>query len=89
MREEIRPGDLVIIDQLFDRTHGRASTFFGDGIAAHVGLGAPISPVLSKILFEAAAEVVSEGGGDEKVHEGGTYIVMNGPQHQTPREIMR
>src|SRR3970282_2081398 len=42
MREDIRPGDLVIVDQFIDRTVGRASTFFGDGIAAHVGFGDPI-----------------------------------------------
>lgn len=86
MREDIRPGDLVIVDQLFDRTNGRASTFFGGGVAAHVGLGEPISPKLSKILHQAATEVVSEAGGDERVHKGGTYIVMNGPQFSTRAE---
>ena len=86
MRDDIRPGDLVIVDQLFDRTNGRVSTFFGGGIAAHVGLGDPISPVLAGILHEAATEVVGEGGGDERVHKGGTYMVMNGPQFSTRAE---
>ncbi len=86
MQEAIRPGDLVIVDQLFDRTNGRASTFFGEGIAAHVSFGDPISHALSGVLFEAASEVVTEGGGDERVHQGGTYIVMNGPQFSTRAE---
>ncbi len=86
MQEAIRPGDLVIVDQLFDRTNGRASTFFGDGIAAHVSCADPISHALSSVLFEAATEVVDEDGGDERVHKGGTYIVMNGPQFSTRAE---
>jgi 5'-methylthioadenosine phosphorylase len=88
MRENIRPGDLVVVDQFFDRTHGRASTFFGNGIAAHVGFGDPVSTQLAGILHTAATEVVAETGSDVQVHRGGTYMVMNGPQFSTRAESM-
>jgi 5'-methylthioadenosine phosphorylase len=84
MREEIVPGDMVIVDQYFDRTNGRPSTFFGDGIAAHVGFGDPVSPKLAEVLHEAAVEAVA--GTDVTVHKGGTYICMNGPQFSTRAE---
>jgi len=84
MKTEIRPGDMVIVDQFFDRTNGRASTFFGDGIAAHVGFGDPVSPVLAGALYDAA--VAEMAGTDVTVHRGGTYIVMNGPQFSTRAE---
>lgn len=84
MKTEIRPGDMVIVDQFFDRTNGRASTFFGDGIAAHVGFGDPVSPILGAALYDAAVAEMS--GTDVTVHRGGTYIVMNGPQFSTRAE---
>lgn len=84
MREHIPPGDMVVIDQFFDRTNGRASTFYGDGIAAHVGFGDPVSPVLVDVLFRAASKV--SDGQDFNVHRGGTYMVMNGPQFSTRAE---
>jgi 5'-methylthioadenosine phosphorylase len=84
MREDIRPGDMVVVDQLFDRTNGRPSTFFGDGIAAHVGFGDPISPILAGALYETACEVAQ--GQDFTVHRGGTYMVINGPQFSTRAE---
>jgi 5'-methylthioadenosine phosphorylase len=86
MRVDIRPGDLVVVDQYFDRTHGRASTFFGEGVAAHVSFGDPVSPVLSDILYAAAVERVKASGGGERVHRGGTYLVINGPQFSTRAE---
>jgi 5'-methylthioadenosine phosphorylase len=86
MKQEIRPGDMVIIDQLIDWTRRRVSTFFGDGIAAHVAFGDPISMALADILYDAAREEVAAGGGDERVHKGGTYIVMDGPQFSTRGE---
>lgn len=86
MREEIRPGDIVIVDQYFDRTHGRATTFFGEGIVAHVGFGDPVSPVLANIVHEVSVERAAEFGHDVKVHKGGTYMVMNGPQFSTRAE---
>ena len=86
MRVDIRPGDLVVVDQYFDRTDGRASTFFGEGIAAHVSFGDPVSPVLAGLLHEAAVDRVKAGGGGERVHRGGTYMVINGPQFSTCAE---
>jgi 5'-methylthioadenosine phosphorylase len=86
MREDIRPGDIVIVDQYFDRTHGRETTFFGDGIAAHVGFGDPVSPVLASLVHDVAVERAKEFGHDGRVHKGGTYIVMNGPQFSTRAE---
>jgi 5'-methylthioadenosine phosphorylase len=86
MREQIRPGDMVIVDQFFDRTVGRQSTFFGDGIAAHVGFGDPVSPVLAGALYAAASEVAERDPDRFTVHRGGTYMVMNGPQFSTRAE---
>lgn len=86
MREEIRPGDIVIVDQYFDRTNGRASTFFGNGIAAHVGFGTPVSPILADLVYELATARATAGGNEVKVHKGGTYMVMNGPQFSTRAE---
>ncbi len=84
MRVDIRPGDLVVVDQYIDRTWGRPSTFFGDGIVAHVSFGDPVSPVLSDILHQAAIERSRAGG--ERVHRGGTYLCINGPQFSTRAE---
>jgi len=86
MREEIRPGDLVIVDQFFDRTQGRISTFFGEGVAGHVGMADPVSPVLADALYQGAVEVLAAAGGAEKAHKGGTYVVINGPQFSTRAE---
>jgi 5'-methylthioadenosine phosphorylase len=91
MREEIRPGDMVIVDQFFDRTNGRLSSFFGDGIAAHVMFADPVSKQLAEILHRAATAVLKEETpaqveGGAKVHFGGTYMVMNGPQFSTRAE---
>lgn len=86
MKEEIEPGDMVIVDQYFDRTNGRISTFFGEGVAAHVGFGDPVSPVLADCLYRAAAEVAGEHDHSFSVHKGGTYLVINGPQFSTRAE---
>jgi 5'-methylthioadenosine phosphorylase len=80
LREDIEPLDVVIPDQLIDRTRGRSSTFFTDGIVGHVSLAEPFCPVLSRTLFEAATKVGA------KVHKGGTYLVMEGPQLSTKAE---
>ena len=80
LRAEIAPGHLVIPDQFIDRTTQRPSTFFGKGIVAHVSLADPFCQVLSGILARAAA---SEGA---RVHEGGTYVCMEGPQFSTRAE---
>ena len=80
LRAEIAPGHLVIPDQFIDRTTQRPSTFFGKGIVAHVSLADPFCPTLSGILARAAA------GEGARVHEGGTYLCMEGPQFSTRAE---
>jgi len=80
LNEEIKPQDLVIPDQLIDRTKGRDSTFFTNGIVAHIAFAEPFCPVLSRILFEAATKAGA------KVHKGGTYLAMEGPQFSTQAE---
>jgi 5'-methylthioadenosine phosphorylase len=80
LKEEIEPLDVVVPDQLIDTTKGRASTFFTDGIVGHVSLAEPFCPILSRTLFEASAKVGA------KVHKGGIYLVMEGPQLSTKAE---
>ena len=80
LKEEIHPLDLVIPDQLIDRTRSRVNTFFGGGVVAHVGFAEPFCPVLSDILYRAATDT---GAG---VHKGGTYVVMEGPLFSTRAE---
>jgi 5'-methylthioadenosine phosphorylase len=80
LRETLRPQDLVIPDQFYDRTRGRVSTFFGDGLVAHVGFAHPFCTPLSTVLLRAA-----EGAG-ATVHRGGTYVCMEGPQFSTKAE---
>lgn len=86
MRIDIRPGDIVVVDQYIDRTHGRRSTFFGDGLVAHVSFGDPVSPVLADALYKAGSAVIRDGGGDERIHKGGTLLVISGPQFSTRAE---
>ncbi len=86
MKEQIRPGDLVVVDQFIDRTHGRDSTFFENGVAAHVSMADPISKPLADCLYRAASEVLAAEQADAKVHRGGTYLVMNGPQFSSKAE---
>jgi len=80
LREEIHPGDLVVPDQLIDRTFLRRSTFFGDGIVAHVTFAEPFCPVLSAALVQAAQTLGT------RVHARGTYVCMEGPQFSTRAE---
>lgn len=80
LKEEIQPLDLVIPDQIIDHTSGRDSTFFGGGIVAHIAFAEPFCPVLSRILFEAATETGA------RVHKGGTYLAVEGPQLSTRAE---
>lgn len=80
LREDIRPGDVVIVDQYVDRTWGRAGTFFEQGIVAHVAFADPVCPLLAR----AAAEAARATGAT--VHEGGTYVCMQGPQFSTRAE---
>jgi len=80
LKEEYKPLDIVIPDQFIDRTKGRISTFFGRGLAAHVGFAHPFCRILSR--------VVSASGKDSGavVHTGGTYVCMEGPQFSTLAE---
>ncbi len=80
MKEEIKPGDFVIPTQFIDMTKRRKSTFFGDGIAAHVSFADPVCPVLSKLISDTAKEL------SYTVHHGGTYICIEGPQFSTRAE---
>jgi 5'-methylthioadenosine phosphorylase len=80
LREDYRPTDLVVPDQFFDRTRGRISTFFGDGIVAHVGFAHPFCAPLSDVMYEAARAAGAT------VHRGGTYVCMEGPQFSTVAE---
>ena len=80
LKEEYKPLDLVIPDQFLDRTRGRKSTFFGDGLVAHVGFAHPFCKHLSRIAFESAQKAGAT------VHRGGTYVCMEGPQFSTLAE---
>jgi len=80
MREEIRPGDLVIVDQFVDLTKRRVSTFFEDGIAGHVQFADPVCAELASVLEGAAREAGA------RVHKGGTYLCIEGPQFSTRAE---
>jgi len=80
LREDYKPLDLVVPDQFFDRTRGRVSTFFGDGIVAHVGFAHPFCGPLSEVMLASATQVGAT------VHRGGTYVCMEGPQFSTIAE---
>ncbi len=83
LREELRPGEIVIPDQYLDRTRGlRASTFFGDGIVAHVSFADPTCTPLAERLAEAAAAC------GVPCHRGGTYVCMEGPAFSTRAESL-
>ena len=79
MREAIAPGHMGVPDQLIDRTVGRPRTFFSDGIVAHVALAEPYCPALRGALVAAA-------GGAGTVHDGGSLIIIEGPQFSTRGE---
>lgn len=80
LREDIAPLDLVIPDQFIDRTRGRVSTFFGDGIVGHIAFGNPVCGDLAQVAHD---EAVRAGA---RVHKGGTYVCMEGPAFSTRAE---
>jgi len=80
LTEDIAPRDLVVIDQVIDKTSRRAGTFFDEGIAVHVELSNPFCPDLRRRLLGAAGAV------DAEVHDGGTYVCMEGPAFSTRAE---
>lgn len=80
LRGDIAPGHAVIVDQYVDRTRQREHTFFGQGVVAHAGFGDPTCKTLRGLLGEACRAVGA------KVHEGGTYVCMEGPAFSTRAE---
>jgi 5'-methylthioadenosine phosphorylase len=81
LKEEYRPRDIVLPDQFFDRTSQRADhTFFGRGIVAHIAFGDPISESLRRLLLDSANRL------GKTVHDGGTYVNMDGPAFSTRAE---
>jgi len=81
MRESIEPGHVVVVDQFIDRTWGRASTFFEDGVVAHVSMADPVCADLAAAAARAAVRA-----GAPRVHPAGTYVCINGPQFSTRAE---
>jgi 5'-methylthioadenosine phosphorylase len=82
MKEEVKPGHIVIPDQFYDHTKYRRSTFFGNGVVAHVGMAEPTCVSLSEILFQSGSAVGAF------VHRGGTYLCMEGPQFSSRAESL-
>lgn len=80
MKEEIAPGDVVLVNQFIDRTTQRASTFFGEGIVAHVAFADPICPDLLETVYGATKKTKA------KIHKGGTYLCIEGPLFSTRAE---
>ena len=81
-REELAPGTFVLVDQFIDRTHGRASSFFGNGCVAHVSMAHPVAPKLQdRIEAAAGAEAI-------QIVRGGTYVCMEGPQFSSLAESL-
>lgn len=83
LKEEVKPLDLVVPDQFIDRTRNRISTFFGEGIVAHIGFGHPVCPNLAQVLGDAVASLNLP---DVELHRGGTYVCMEGPAFSTKAE---
>jgi 5'-methylthioadenosine phosphorylase len=82
MKEAIKPGDIVIPDQFYDHTKHRRSTFFGNGVVAHVGMADPVCGSLCEVLAQAGDRAGAT------VHRGGTYLCMEGPQFSTRAESL-
>jgi 5'-methylthioadenosine phosphorylase len=82
LREDFAPLDIVIPDQLFDRTKDRPTTFFGGGLVVHISFADPFCPELSQVLYTAAQKAGA------RVHNGGALVVIDGPQFSTKAESM-
>lgn len=82
MKEEIRPGDLVTVDQFIDMTKSRVSTFFDEDAVAHVSFADPVCPILANPLADSAEAMGA------RVHRGGTYLCIEGPQFSTRAESL-
>ncbi|WP_416675166.1 S-methyl-5'-thioadenosine phosphorylase [Egbenema bharatensis] len=83
LKEEVKPLDMVVPDQFIDRTKGRISTFFGEGIVAHIAFGDPVCHNLAGVLADA---IESLNLPDVTLHRGGTYVCMEGPAFSTKAE---
>ncbi|NEO19165.1 MULTISPECIES: S-methyl-5'-thioadenosine phosphorylase [unclassified Moorena] len=83
LQEEVKPLDMLVPDQFIDRTKNRVSTFFGEGIVAHIGFGHPVCNQLAGILVDAIASLELP---EVTVHNGGTYLCMEGPAFSTMAE---
>lgn len=83
LKAEVKPLDMVVPDQFIDRTKGRISTFFGQGIVAHIGFGHPVCNQLAGVLADAIADLNFP---DVTLHRGGTYVCMEGPAFSTQAE---
>lgn len=83
LKEEAKPLDMVVPDQFIDRTKNRVSTFFGEGIVAHIAFGDPICKGLAGVLADAIASLNLP---DVTLHRGGTYVCMEGPAFSTKAE---
>lgn len=81
LREDYKPGDIVIPDQIFDNTKNRQRSFFGEGMVAHVGVADPFCPHLSQMVYQAVLEESKEN-----IHNGGTLITIEGPRFSTKAE---
>lgn len=83
LKEDMRPGDFVILDDLIDLTKGEVVTFFDKpGVVRHTDMSAPYAPALRRILMETADDT-----GRATVHLGGTYVCVSGPRYETRAEI--
>ena len=80
LKEQIQPRHLVVPDQVIDKTFGRESSFFADHLAVHAEFGHPFCPHLRRLLLDCAEAV------ETSVHDGGTYVCMEGPQFSTQAE---
>ncbi|HLK88416.1 MAG TPA: S-methyl-5'-thioadenosine phosphorylase [Polyangia bacterium] len=99
LREGMLPGDLVLVDQFIDKTFRRASTFFGDGVVGHVSFAEPTCPAFGAAVAAAAAEagvpeapaearLAARPAAGKRLHRGGTYVCMEGPQFSTRAESL-
>ncbi|MBU0600322.1 S-methyl-5'-thioadenosine phosphorylase [bacterium] len=80
LKEEVRPLDILIPDQIIDQTRFRTLSFFGNGVVAHVGMASPYCSTLNKIIYQACQEL------NYDTHNGGTYLCIEGPQFSTKAE---
>lgn len=83
LKEEVKPLDMVVPDQFIDRTKNRISTFFGEGIVAHITFGDPVCKNLAQVVADAIASLNLP---DVNLHRGGTYVCMEGPAFSTKAE---